>query len=124
MYENLRERLASRRALLVRLARSAMTASVLIALSLSIGIAGYHAFGRLGWIDSIYNASMILGGMGPVDRMDTDGGKLFASGYALFAGVALITSASVLIAPLIHRFMHRFHLEMTEPDERDDAKKP
>ncbi len=115
MYEHRREPLAPRNVFLHRLARSAAVAVALIAGSLTIGVVGYHALGSLDWIDSIYNASMILGGMGPVDRLDTDAGKLFASGYALFSGIALLTSVGVLLVPTLHRFMHRFHLERDEP---------
>ncbi len=120
MYEHRSEPLIPRRAYLVRLARSAGAAAVLIAAALLIGVAGYHVIGRLGWVDSVLNASMILGGMGPVDRIDTDAGKLFASAYALFSGFALLTSAAVVIAPIVHRFMHRFHLETAEDEDRDE----
>ncbi|HUK63619.1 MAG TPA: hypothetical protein VLV15_09800 [Dongiaceae bacterium] len=91
----------------------------LIGGSLLIGVAGYHWLGRLGWVDSILNASMILTGMGPVDRMNSSAAKLFASAYALFSGVAFLTSAGVLFAPVVHRFMHRFHLG--QPDSESDA---
>ena len=101
-----------------RVAHSSLTALVLIAGSLAIGALGYHAFGRLGLVDSILNASMILTGMGPLDRMPTTAGKLFASAYALFSGVMFLTSVGVLLAPGIHRFLHRFHLEM-DPSDRD-----
>jgi hypothetical protein len=111
MFEHRSAPLASRRAYLARLRRCAAAAGGLIAGTLLIGVCGYHGLGHLGWVDSIYNASMILGGMGQVDRMDTDAAKLFASGYALFSGVALLSSVTVLMAPTLHRFMHRFHME-------------
>ena len=95
-----------------RLLRGALAGGALIGSSLLIGVLGYHAIGRLGWVDSILNAAMILTGMGPVDRMDTTAAKLFASAYALFSGVAFLTSVGVLFAPVVHRFMHRFHLEL------------
>jgi len=94
-----------------RLIRGALAGFGLIGGSLLLGVLGYRWFGRLGWVDSILNASMILTGMGPVDRMDTAAAKLFASAYALFSGVAFLTSVGVLFAPVVHRFMHRFHLE-------------
>ena len=87
-------------------------AILLIGGSLGIGIVGYHLFVGLGWLDALLNASMILTGMGPVDPVTTAGGKLFASAYALFSGVAFLTIVAVLLAPLIHRFLHRFHLEL------------
>jgi hypothetical protein len=95
----------------VRLARGIASGLALIGGSLLIGVIGYHALGGLGWIDSILNASMILTGMGPVDRMSSVGAKLFASAYAIFSGVAFLTSVGVLFAPIFHRFMHRFHLD-------------
>jgi hypothetical protein len=91
-------------------------AAVMIAGSLGIGIIGYRVFGNLPWIDALLNASMILTGMGPVNPMTTVAGKLFASAYAIFSGVAFLTSFGVLVAPMVHRFLHRFHLEMKDED--------
>jgi hypothetical protein len=79
--------------------------------SLTMGMCGYHFYERLSWLDALLNASMILSGMGPVNDMQTNAGKLFASFYALFSGVVFITSLAVLIAPILHRFLHKFHLE-------------
>ncbi|HZE96163.1 MAG TPA: hypothetical protein VE981_03980 [Planctomycetota bacterium] len=79
--------------------------------SLSIGIVGYHVFGHLDWVDSLLNASFILTGMGPVDPMKSVAGKLFASGYAIFSGVAFLTTIGILTTPIVHRILHRFHLE-------------
>ena len=94
-----------------RLLRGLVLGFALIGGSLGIGVVGYHAIAGLGWIDSILNASMILTGMGPVDHMDSAAAKLFASAYAIFSGVAFLSSVGVLFAPIVHRFMHRFHLE-------------
>ena len=80
-------------------------------MALGIGVFGYHYLGGLNWIDSLLNASMILGGMGPVDPLHSDAAKIFASFYALFSGLAFIGIASLLVAPFAHRFLHRFHLE-------------
>ena len=77
---------------------------------------GYCQFGNLSWDDGFLNASMILTGMGSVDRMETTSGKLFSSGYALYSGVAFLTVVAVLMAPIYHRFIHHFHLE----DSKDD----
>jgi len=88
-----------------------MLALGLIAVALAIGICGYHFIARLSWIDSLLNASMILGGMGPVDTLQTTAAKLFASFYALFSGLAFIGIASLLVAPFAHRLLHRFHIE-------------
>jgi hypothetical protein len=81
---------------------------------LFIGILGYHLTENLGWLDSLLNASMILGGMGPVDTLKTSGGKLFASFYALFSGVVFLITMSVVLAPILHRFLHKFHLDENE----------
>jgi hypothetical protein len=81
------------------------------ALALLVGMAGYHWLASLNWIDSLLNASMILGGMGPVDTLKTDGAKIFASFYALFSGLVFISLLGVLLAPFIHRLMHRFHID-------------
>jgi hypothetical protein len=78
---------------------------------LGTGIVGYHYIAGLSWIDSLLNASMILGGMGPVDPLKTDGAKIFASFYALFSGLAFIGIVSVLLAPFVHRLLHRVHAE-------------
>lgn len=91
--------------------RNAAAALGVIAVSLAIGVVGYHTVAGLGWLDSLLNASMILTGMGPVDHMGTPGAKVFASCYALFSGVAFLTSVGLLLAPAVHRVMHRFHLE-------------
>lgn len=108
------------RELMLRLAGSAALASVLIALSLGIGVVGYHAIAGLGWIDALLNASMILTGMGPVAQLETDGAKIFASAYAIFSGVAFLSIVAVLMAPLVHRFLHRFHLEISDEDADRD----
>jgi len=96
---------------LSRMARWVLAAIAIIAGSLLIGVCGYHFLENLPWIDSLLNASMILGGMGPVDPLHTKAGKLFASFYALYSGLAIISVAGLLIAPIAHRFLHHFHLE-------------
>lgn len=89
-----------------------------VAIALAAGIAGYHFIGGLGWLDALLNASMILGGMGPVDPLHSDAAKLFASFYALFSGLVFIGVLAVALAPFLHRLMHRLHIE--ESDERHD----
>jgi len=89
-------------------------AGAIVFFSLVLGILGYHFFEKLRWLDALLNASMILTGMGPVDQLQTTGGKLFASFYALFSGIVFITTAGLLLAPLMHRLMHKFHLETGE----------
>ncbi|QDV90096.1 hypothetical protein RAS2_11720 [Phycisphaerae bacterium RAS2] len=96
---------------MIRLLRAGALAVGIVLASLGIGVVGYHCFEDLPWIDSLLNASMILGGMGPVDQVKTTGGKLFASLYALFSGVVFLTVAAVLFGPVVHRLLHRFHLD-------------
>jgi hypothetical protein len=91
--------------------------------SLGIGVAGYHFLEKLPWLDSLLNASMILGGMGPVDTIRTSAGKLFASFYALFSGVIFLVIVGVLIAPVAHRLLHGLHLEKAAPPNRDKSYK-
>jgi len=82
-----------------------------IGFALGVGVVGYHYFGELPWIDALVNASMILGGMGPVDPIKSQSGKLFVSAYALFSGLLFIGAVSLLLTPFVHRIMHRLHLE-------------
>lgn len=103
-----------------RLARSTLISIVVIGICLGVGVVGYRVFAGLGWVESLLNASMILTGMGPVDPMTTTGAKLFASFYALFSGVAFLTIVAVLFAPVVHRFLHRFHIELAA-DDGDDS---
>ena len=110
-YESKRQPLLSRQAFARRLATSFGAASALVGLSLLAGMVGYHFLERLDWLDAFLNASMILSGMGPVDRPATAGGKLFAGLYALYSGLAVILAAGILFTPLVHRMLHRFHLE-------------
>ena len=86
-------------------------ASVLLLLALLPGVLGYWAFAGLSWIDALLNASMILTGMGPVAVLSTTGAKLFASAYALFSGIVFLSTAAVIVAPIIHHVLHRFHVE-------------
>ena len=112
MFEHRRQPLAARRTFVLRVLRSFLSAGGIVFPSLGLGVLGYHFFGGLRWIDALLNASMILTGMGPVDSLQTTGAKLFASCYALFSGVVFITTAGVLLAPVIHRVLHAFHLEI------------
>ncbi len=108
--EHHKQPLASRRVFLVRMARYLAVSIGIILISLAVGILGYHFTEGFSWLDSLLNASMILGGMGPVDPVRTVAGKLFASFYALFSGMVFLVAVGVLIAPAFHRFLHRFHL--------------
>jgi hypothetical protein len=114
-FERRHEALLPRRQFLIRLARWSAVAGTVILGSLAVGVWGYHHFEGLPWIDSLLDASMILGGMGPVDPIKTTCGKLFASFYALYSGLALISVAGLMLTPIIHRFLHKFHIG----DKRD-----
>ncbi len=110
MYESIHHTLASPAVFARRLLAHAAASFGLIGGSLALGVVGYHALEDLPWIDALLNASMLMGGMGPVDALHTTAGKLFASAYALYCGLLLLVAAGVLFAPILHRLMHRFHL--------------
>ncbi len=110
MFEHRSQPLLSRRAFLGRLAGSTALGLAVVALSLLVGMLGYRAFEGLGWLDAFLNASMLLGGMGPVDPPHTTTGKLFAGLYALYCGLAVLLVAGIVFAPVVHRLLHRFHL--------------
>lgn len=94
-----------------RVAISTAIGIVIIAFSLLIGIVGYRVFESLSWIDAFVNAAMLLSGMGPLEQPHTEAGKIFAGVYALYSGLAVIFIAGIVFAPLVHRFLHKFHLE-------------
>jgi hypothetical protein len=89
-------------------------ASALIGISLLVGMCGYHYFESMSWIDAFVNAAMILSGMGPIGELHTSSGKLFAGFFALYSGLLLIMIAGIVLAPVVHRFLHRFHMEETK----------
>jgi len=111
MYEHRHQRLLPRRAFLARVARHFAIASSLVFGSLLAGIAGYMYFENLALIDAFLNASMLLGGMGPVESPQTPGGKIFAGVYALYSGLVFLVVVGISLAPLAHRMLHRLHLE-------------
>jgi uncharacterized membrane protein len=86
----------------------------LLAVSLAVGMVGYHLFEKLHWVDAFLNTAMLLGGMGPVDPPKTAAGKLFAGCYALYAGLVVITVAVILGTPVFHRVLHYFHADADE----------
>ncbi len=125
MFEHKSEPLLPMRLFLGRLVRSAGVGLTIVAVSLLIGMIGYRVLVNLGWVDSFLNASMLLGGMGPVDSPKTAAGKLFSGLYALYCGFAVLGIAGVIFAPVYHRFIHRFHLEAEHsPKKPVTAKKP
>ena len=97
-----------------KLLKSILLGTIFLIFSLTIGVVGYHYYFQISWIDSLVNASMILTGMGPVDKAQTNGAKLFSSIYAIYSGVAFLTSVAVIFGPVVHRFLHKFRIDMEE----------
>jgi hypothetical protein len=110
MYEQRHQRLLTRAEFARRVVGHFLVAGLALSVALGTGVVGYHFIARLGWIDSLLNASMILGGMGPVTELSSNAAKIFASGYALFAGLFFVAMAGVLLGPFLHRLMHHFHV--------------
>jgi len=110
-FEHHKQPLISRGQFLVRVLRHVLFGLVLLLISLGIGVLGYHFLEHLSWVDALLNASMILGGMGPVNVIATTGGKIFASLYALFSGIIFLVVAGLMVAPVVHRLFHRMHLD-------------
>ncbi|MFW9611174.1 MAG: hypothetical protein ACMV0J_03150 [Fluviibacter sp.] len=110
-FERLSEPLASTRVFAGRMFRSIAFGALMVVLTLWIGMAGYHYLEHLDWLDSFVNATMIMSGMGVVAVPMSDEGKLFAGSYALFCGLVLIVATAIAFTPVIHRFLHRMHVE-------------
>ncbi len=110
-FEHKLEPPASRIEFLTRLAGFVLIAGGVLAIALGVGVCGYHFLGGLEWIDALVNASMILGGMGPVDPMKTNVAKLFASFYALFSGLVFVMTFGLVLSPIMHRILHKFHAD-------------
>jgi hypothetical protein len=121
MFEHRHEPLVPRSVFYARLTRGIGLGSAIVVAALGVGMAGYHCLEKLPWLDSFLNAAMILSGMGPVAPIQTSAGKLFAGCYALFSGLTVITSVGVVFAPVLHRFLHKFHVEARKHDEREKS---
>jgi hypothetical protein len=111
MYERHTERMLTPRQFAGRMARHGGIVVGLVVVSLAAGIVGYMGFARMSWVDAFLNSAMLLGGMGPVGDLPTDGAKIFAGCYALYAGLAFIASVTIVMAPVVHRIAHRFHVD-------------
>jgi hypothetical protein len=111
MYEPVTKPLLPRTAFLQRVAVHAAMGLLLVFVSLSIGIIGYHHIAGLAWIDALLNAAMIMGGMGPVDALTSNNAKIFASIYALYCGLILLVSVGIIFAPVFHRILHKLHIQ-------------
>jgi hypothetical protein len=116
MFEAKSKPLLPRPSYYARLARSAAIGLLVIVIALGTGMFGYHHFEGMPWIDAFANAAMILSGMGPLAPLSTAEGKLFAGFYALFSGLLFVVVMAIVFAPVVHRFMHRFHLEVDKKD--------
>ena len=121
MFEHSSEPVLSNWQFALRMAGATAVGSTLIGVSLFLGMWGYHYFEGMTWVDSFANASMILSGMGPLTDMRTDAGKIFAGCYALYSGLALISIMAVVFAPIIHRFLHRLHVDLEEEDKKRES---
>jgi hypothetical protein len=117
MQQSRRHPLPARSVFYRRLGRSFLIGQAIVVLSLAGGMAGYHCLEGMPWVDAFANAAMILSGMGPLEPMKTTAGKFFAGCYALYSGLALITIAAITFSPVVHRFLHRFHLETYHGDD-------
>ena len=114
MYEHRQQPILPRPRFVKRVVLHVAMALLTVVLALAIGTIGYHSLGRLGWVDALLNASMILGGMGPVDDLTNTPAKLFAAAYALFSGLLFIGILGVVLAPFAHRLMHTLHVDSSE----------
>ena len=114
MFENKSQPLIAKHRFYSRLAASVLVALLITFISLLLGMAGYHQFEKLTWMDSYLNAAMLLGGMGPIAQPQTSAGKFFAGTYAIYCGLVVITVTGILLGPVIHRIIHAFHMESSK----------
>jgi hypothetical protein len=110
-YESRTQPVASIQRYIWRLLASFLIAALLIGASLAAGMLGYAHFEGMSWLDAFLNASMILSGMGPADQLKSDTGKLFAGLYALYSGLIIVLASGIVLAPIVHRILHRFHVD-------------
>jgi len=120
MFERKKDKLLPWPRFVRRMVLSFLLTLGVVAAALTIGVLGYHYIVRLAWIDAVLNASMILTGMGPVAPMTDTPSKIFASAYALFSGVVFLSAVGIVLSPIFHRVLHKFHLD--DKDERNDSK--
>jgi hypothetical protein len=112
--------LLPRNVFLSRVGLHAVIAGGALAVNLVVGILGYHVFESLGWIDAFANAALILSGMGPLAPITTEGGKIFIGIYAIFSGVVFLTTVGFFLTPIVHRILHRLHLESSAAQKKND----
>lgn len=116
MFESRTDRLLPFRHFLRRMGHSTLLAGGIVIVALGLGVVGYHLIAGLNWVDAVLEASMILTGMGPVHPLTTTSAKLFAAAYAMFSGVVFLSAMSIVLAPIFHRVLHKFHLD-DEPND-------
>lgn len=109
MYEKFHQKPIPKERFLLRLSIHIFISSLVVLISLFVGMVGYNLFEKLSWTDAFLNAAMILGGMGPVNIPTTEGGKIFAGLYALYSGLIFLIAFSIILVPLFHRILHLFH---------------
>ena len=114
MFETKRQRVIPTPHFARRVGWSIVLSATIAAVALVFGVAGFHYIADVPWIDALHNASMILGGMGPVAEMKTDAAKLCSTAYALFCGLVFIGVVAVMLAPVMHRVLHKFHMDETD----------
>ena len=119
MFENKRQQMIPPAHFVRRVVWSIALSAAIAVIALLLGVLGYHEIASLPWIDALHNASMILGGMGPVAEMKSDAAKLFSSAYALFCGLVFISVVAVTMAPVLHRILHRFHIDEMDLKKTD-----
>lgn len=122
MFEHRTQPVLARKLYYLRLARGFLRGLGILVAALGVGMVGYRATEHMAWIDAFANASMILSGMGPLEALKTDGGKLFAGCYALFSGLAFMAILGVVFAPVVHRFLHLFHSAQGATDPKGEKK--
>ncbi len=111
MFEHRSKPLLPHREFIKRMIFFALLSTGFMIFSLLLGMIGYRIFEDFSWVDAFVNAAMLMGGMGPVNELHTDAGKIFAGVYSMYCGIVFLIAAGFLIAPVFHRFLHRFHLE-------------
>jgi hypothetical protein len=114
MFEHRSKPLLPRSEFIKRMIFFALLSAGFVMFSLLMGMIGYRIFENFSWVDAFVNAAMLMGGMGPVNELHTDAGKIFAGVYSMYCGLVFIIAVGFLIAPMFHRFLHRFHLEMDD----------
>ena len=122
MFEHRRHPVIPRREFALRMLRVSLLAGALALAALGAGVLGYHCIAGFPWVDSLLNASMILGGMGPVGELPTAAAKVFAAIYALFSGLVFVSLMAIILTPVAHRLLHRFHVDERDLEDPPDSK--